>query len=76
MISYHCSKKALSLRSRLEESAALVTTKMVKVLVERKTFLIRLEGKQGGEWCSITEISRGSVFALGFGKEAVEWLVD
>ncbi|RVW99789.1 hypothetical protein CK203_029171 [Vitis vinifera] len=49
---------------------------MVKVLVERKTFLIRLEGKQGGEWCSITEISRGSVFALGFEKEAVEWLVD
>ncbi|RVW14666.1 hypothetical protein CK203_085447 [Vitis vinifera] len=49
---------------------------MLKVLVERKTFLIRLEGKQGGEWCSITEISRGSVFALGFEKEAVEWLVD
>ena len=49
---------------------------MVKVLVERKTFLIRLEGKQGGEWCSITEISRGSVFALGFEKDAVEWLVD
>ncbi|WJZ91221.1 hypothetical protein VitviT2T_010316 [Vitis vinifera] len=49
---------------------------MLKVLVERKTFLIRLEGEQGGEWCSITEISRGSVFALGFEKEAVGWLVD
>ncbi|RVW75033.1 hypothetical protein CK203_053701 [Vitis vinifera] len=45
-----------------------------QVLVERKTFLIRLEGEQGGEWCSITEISRGSVFALGFEKEAVEWV--
>ncbi|WJZ98173.1 hypothetical protein VitviT2T_016718 [Vitis vinifera] len=50
--------------------------KMLKVLVERKTFLIRLEGEQGGEWCSITEISRGSVFALGFEKEAVGWLAD
>ncbi|RVW27494.1 hypothetical protein CK203_092027 [Vitis vinifera] len=38
--------------------------KMLKVLVERKTFLIRLEGEQGGEWCSITEISRGSVFCI------------
>ncbi|RVX13543.1 hypothetical protein CK203_020981 [Vitis vinifera] len=33
--------------------------KTVKVLIERKTFLIRLEGDQGGEWCSMTEISRG-----------------
>ena len=49
---------------------------MLKVLVKKKTFLIRLEGEQGGEWCSITEISRGSVFALGFEKEAVGWLVD
>ncbi|RVW63722.1 hypothetical protein CK203_052746 [Vitis vinifera] len=47
--------------------------KTLKVLVERKTFLIRLEGEQGGEWCSMTEISRGSVFALGFEKEAVGW---
>ncbi|RVW91923.1 hypothetical protein CK203_030096 [Vitis vinifera] len=39
--------------------------KTLKVLVERKTFLIRLEGEQGGKWCSMTEISRGSVFALG-----------
>ncbi|RVW14773.1 hypothetical protein CK203_091030 [Vitis vinifera] len=44
--------------------------KMLKVLVERKTFLIRLEGEQGGEWCSMTETSRGSIFALGFEKEA------
>ncbi|RVX11306.1 hypothetical protein CK203_019754 [Vitis vinifera] len=35
--------------------------KTLKVLVERKTFLIRLEGEQGGQWCSMTEISRGSV---------------
>ncbi|RVW35222.1 hypothetical protein CK203_101902 [Vitis vinifera] len=50
--------------------------KTVKVLIERKTFLIRLEGDQGGEWCSMTEISRGLVFALGFEKEAVGWLVE
>ena len=48
----------------------------MKVLVERKTFLIRLEGEQGGEWCSMTEISRGSVFALGFEKEAIGWMVE
>ena len=48
----------------------------MKVLIERKTFLIRLEGDQGGEWCSMTEISRGFVFALGFEKEAVGWLVE
>ncbi|RVW98412.1 hypothetical protein CK203_026853 [Vitis vinifera] len=51
----------------------VVERKTVKVLIERKTFLIRLEGDQGGEWCSMTEISRGSVFALGFEKEAVGW---
>ncbi|KAJ9677519.1 hypothetical protein PVL29_022488 [Vitis rotundifolia] len=54
----------------------MVERKTVKVLIERKTFLIRLEGEQGGEWCSMTEISRGSVFALGFEKEAVGWLVE
>ncbi|RVW86696.1 hypothetical protein CK203_039842 [Vitis vinifera] len=54
----------------------VVERKTVKVLIERKTFLIRLEGDQGGEWCSMTEISRGSVFALGFEKEAVGWLVE
>ena len=48
----------------------------MKVLVERKTFLIRLEGEQRGEWCSMTEISRGYVFALGFEKEAIGWLVE
>ena len=41
----------------------------LKVLVERKTFLVRLEGKHGGNWCSITELSRGSVFVLGFEKD-------
>ena len=56
--------------------ARMVERKTVKVLIERKTFLIRLEGEQGGEWCSMTEISRGSVFALGFEKEAVGWLVE
>ena len=50
--------------------------KTLKVFVERKTFLIRLEGEQGGEWCSMTEISRGSVFALGFEKEAIGWMVE
>ena len=54
----------------------VVERKTVKVLIERKTFLIRLEGDQGGEWCSMTEISRGSVFALGFEKEAIGWLVE
>ncbi|KAL6338499.1 hypothetical protein AAG906_020596 [Vitis piasezkii] len=43
--------------------------RMLKVSVERKTFLVRLEGKFGGKWCSFTEYSRGSVFALGFEKE-------
>ncbi|XP_034686625.1 uncharacterized protein LOC117915163 [Vitis riparia] len=54
----------------------MVERKSVKVLIERKTFLIRLEGEQGGEWCSMTEISRGSVFALSFENEAVGWLVE
>ncbi|KAL6331334.1 hypothetical protein AAG906_011271 [Vitis piasezkii] len=36
----------------------------VKVIVERKTFLVKLEGEQGGTWCSITEHSRGADFVL------------
>ncbi|RVW15381.1 hypothetical protein CK203_082623 [Vitis vinifera] len=34
------------------------------VFVEKKTFLVRLEGEHGGNWCSITEHSRGSAFVL------------
>ena len=48
----------------------------LKVLVERKTFLVRLEGKHGGNWCSITELSRGSLFVLGFEKDAVGWMIE
>ncbi|KAJ9700869.1 hypothetical protein PVL29_006278 [Vitis rotundifolia] len=48
----------------------------VKVFVERKTFLVRLEGDHGGTWCSIAEHSRGSVFVLGFEKEAVRWMIE
>ncbi|KAJ9682271.1 hypothetical protein PVL29_018244 [Vitis rotundifolia] len=48
----------------------------VKVFVERKTFLVRLEGDHGGTWCSIAEHSRGSVFVLGFEKEAVGWMIE
>ena len=47
----------------------------VKVIVERKTFLVKLEGEQGGTWCSITEHSRGADFVLGFEKEAVGWMI-
>ncbi|RVW70202.1 hypothetical protein CK203_051517 [Vitis vinifera] len=47
----------------------------MKVIVERKTFLVKLEGEQGGTWCSITEHSRGSDFVLGFEKEAVGWMI-
>ena len=43
--------------------------------MERKTFLVKLEGEQGGTWCSITEHSRGSDFVLGFEKEAVGWMI-
>ncbi|RVX05583.1 hypothetical protein CK203_027283 [Vitis vinifera] len=43
----------------------------LKVSMERKTFLVRFEGEAGGKWCSLTEHSRGSVFALGFEKEEV-----
>ena len=44
--------------------------------MERKTFLVRLEGQSSGKWCSLTEYSRGSVFALSFEKEEVGWLIE
>ena len=47
----------------------------MKVIVERKTFLVKLEGEQGGTWCSIIEHSRGADFVLGFEKEAVGWMI-
>ena len=48
----------------------------VKVSVKRKTFLVRFEGEAGGKWCLLIEHSRGSVFALGFEKEEVGWLIE
>ena len=48
---------------------------MVKVIVERKTFLVKWVGEQEGTWCSITEHSRGANFVLGFEKEAVGWMI-
>ena len=48
----------------------------LKVFVERKTFLVRLEGEHGGNWCLITEHSKGSVFVLGFEKDAVGWMIE
>ncbi|RVW74647.1 hypothetical protein CK203_052082 [Vitis vinifera] len=48
----------------------------LKVFVERKTFLVRLEGEHRGNWCLITEHSRGSVFVLGFEKDAVGWMIE
>ena len=48
----------------------------LKVFVERKTFLVRFEGEAEGKWCSLTEHSRGSVFALGFEKEDVGWMIE
>ncbi|KAJ9678127.1 hypothetical protein PVL29_022888 [Vitis rotundifolia] len=48
----------------------------LKVFVERKTFLVRFEGESGGKWCSLIEHSKGSVFALGFEKEEVGWLIE
>ncbi|RVX10321.1 hypothetical protein CK203_016096 [Vitis vinifera] len=48
----------------------------LKVFVERKTFLVRLEGEHGGNRCSITEHSRGYVFVLGFEKDAVGWMIE
>ena len=47
----------------------------LKVSMERKTLLVRLEGEHGGNWCSITEHSRGSVFVLGFEKDEVGWMI-
>ena len=44
--------------------------------MERKTFLVRLEGEHGGEWCLITELSRGSVFVLGCKKDGVGWMIE
>ena len=48
----------------------------LKVFVERKTFLVKLEGEHGGNWCSIIEHSRGSVFVLGFEKDAIGWMIE
>ncbi|KAJ9701098.1 hypothetical protein PVL29_006446 [Vitis rotundifolia] len=48
----------------------------LKVFMERKTFLVRFEGESDGKWCSLIEHSRGSVFALGFEKEEVGWLIE
>ncbi|KAJ9678140.1 hypothetical protein PVL29_022893 [Vitis rotundifolia] len=48
----------------------------LKVSVERKTFLVRYEGESSGIWCSLTEHSRGFVFALGFEKEEAGWLIE
>ena len=50
--------------------------RMLKVSMERKTFLVRLEGEHGGNWCSITEHSRGSAFVLGFEKDVVGWMIE
>ena len=50
--------------------------RMLKVSMERKTFLVRLEGEHGGNWCSIIEHSRGSVFVLGFEKDEVGWMIE
>ena len=48
----------------------------LKVFVDRKTFLVRLEGEHEGNWWSITEHSRGSIYVLGFEKEEVGWLIE
>ena len=48
----------------------------LKVSMERKTFLVRFEGEAGGKWCSLREHSRGSIFALGFEKEEVGWMIE
>ena len=50
--------------------------KMLKVFVERNTFLVRFEGESGGIWCSLTKHSRGSIFTLGFEKKEVGWLIE
>ena len=48
----------------------------LKVSMERKTFLVRFEGEAGGKWCSLIEHSRVLIFALGFEKEEVGWLIE
>ena len=48
----------------------------LKVSVEKKTILVRFECEASGKWCSLTEHSRGFVFALGFEKEEVGWLIE
>ena len=48
----------------------------LKVFVEKKTFLVRLEGEHGGNWCSITKHNRGSPFVLGFEKDVVGWMIE
>ena len=58
----------------LERFENMVRT--LKVFVEKKTFLVRLEGEHGGNWCSITEHSRGSAFVLGFEKDVVGWMIE
>ena len=44
--------------------------------MEKKTILVRFECEASGKWCSLTEHSRGFVFALGFEKEEVGWLME
>ena len=58
----------------VEHISKMVRT--LKVSVERKTFLVRWESEHGGNWCSITEHNRGYVYALGFEKEEVGWLIE
>ena len=48
----------------------------LKVSVERKIFLVRLESESDGKWCSLTEHNRGYVFTLGFEKKEVGWLIE
>ncbi|KAL6342914.1 hypothetical protein AAG906_016933 [Vitis piasezkii] len=40
------------------------------------TTIVRLEGEHEGNWCSITEHSRGSIYVLGSEKEEVGWLIE
>ncbi|RVX16154.1 hypothetical protein CK203_014514 [Vitis vinifera] len=48
----------------------------LKFSVDRKAFLVRFEGESGGTCRSLTEHSKGSVFALGFETEEVGWLIE
>ncbi|RVW72667.1 Trafficking protein particle complex subunit 8 [Vitis vinifera] len=50
--------------------------KDVEGLCGEEDLLVRFEGEAEGKWCSLTEHSRGSVFALGFEKEDVGWMID